>query len=164
MCKNHYCFSSYEKNKITLRRGLFIILGFKFAVENWLKFASEKLSVYQNSIERVSNLCFVTWNELDRKVTSQFVTMDYGKSSRTINFNVTLVEVLWGNITFRTHTVNPEGWELSCQCHIRSDWTVQLQSTWSVESNDQFVGRHALGTLWWCTVSSGLDTKWQNLW
>lgn len=97
--------------------------GLEFVIEDRLKFASEKLSVYQNSIECVSNLCFVTRSELDRKVISQFVTMDYSKSSRTINFNVTLVEVLWSDFLFwgLNQIKNSECWKLFLKrWHIES--------------------------------------------
>ena len=108
----YICLSEKEK-EIILRRGLFLA-ALEFVVEDRLKFASEKLSVYQNSIERISNLCFVARSELDCKVISQFVTMNYGKSSRTINFNVTLVEVIWSDFLFRglNQIKNSECWKL----------------------------------------------------
>ena len=110
--------------------------GLEFVVEDRLKFASEKLSVYQNSIECVSNLCFVTRSELDRKVISQFVTMDYSKSSRTINFNMTLVEVIWSDFLFRglNQIKNSECWKL-------------FLKRWHIESFYEFTNKNREGYL-----------------
>lgn len=113
----YICLSEKEK-EIILRRGLFLAVKpmarLEFVIEDRLKFASEKLSVYQNSIERISNLCFVTRSEFDRKVISQFVMMNDSKSSRTINFNMTLVEVIWSDFLFRglNQIKNSECWKL----------------------------------------------------
>jgi hypothetical protein len=55
----NYISISLKEKEIILRRGLFSA-RLEFVIEDRPEFASEKLSVYQNSIERISNLCFVT--------------------------------------------------------------------------------------------------------
>ena len=141
----YYISISKKEKEIILRRGLFLA-RLEFVIEDRLKFASEKLSVYQNSIERISNLCFVTWSEFDCKVISQFVTMDYSKSSRTINFNVTLVEVLWSDFLFRglNQIKNSECWKLFLKrWHIESFYEFTNKKI-SQPSEDDWLVQHGL--------------------
>ena len=116
----YYIGISKKEKEIILRRGLFSA-RLEFVVEDRLKFASEKLSGNQNSIERISNLCFVTRSELDHQVISYFVTMNGGKSTRTINLNVILVKVLLSEMVIHTYKKKSECGKLFYNlCHMKT--------------------------------------------